>query len=313
MGNKQSILWLITGACVILGILLMICGLSVARATNSEWESNWFMSAGVELRNTIMLSGEQVEELELVYSSQNIYFYSSDDEDIQIKEYLRSSRQEAKAAVSLKDGKAVVKGGTGRNRGIFRININMGGWERIEVYLPDKLFQRVSVSVSSGNLTAQKESVLQCRNLALKASSGNIRWDGSIRAEEAKVQVSSGNVTLRDIEGAIAVEASSGNITLDSLRGSGAVEAKSGNIRVDAEDITGDLSMEARSGNITLELPEGLQFHFTASTGSGDIKTDFDDSLSYNKKGNEAQGDVGTNPAVQIEISAKSGNVRAVH
>lgn len=231
MRNKQSIIWLITGACIVLGILLMICGLSVARATSSEWGRNWFMSEGVELRNTVMLSGEQVEELELVYSSQNIYFYLSDDEDIQIKEYLRSGRQEAKAAVSLKDGKAVVKGGTGRNSGIFRININMGGWERIEVYLPDKLFQRMSVSVSSGNLTAQEEMALQCRNLVLKASSGNIRWDGSIRAEEAKVQVSSGNITLQDIEGAIDVESSSGNITLDSIRGSGVVEAKSGNVR----------------------------------------------------------------------------------
>lgn len=311
MGNKQSILWLITGACVILGILLIICGLSVAAVANSEWESNWFMASGVELRNTITLSGEQVKELELVYSSQNIYFYLSKDEDIQIKEYLRSGRQEAKAAVSLKDGKAVVKGGTGRK--IFRININMGGWERIEVYLPDKLFQRVSVSVSSGNLTAQRESVLQCRNLTLKASSGNIRWDGSIWVEEAKVQVSSGNITLQDIEGAIDVEASSGNITLDSLRGSGTIEAKSGNIRVNAKDITGDMSMEASSGNVTLEIPEGLQFYFTASTSSGDIKTDFDDSLSYNKKGNEAQGDIGTNPAVRVEMSAKSGNIRAVH
>lgn len=311
MRNKQSMIWLIAGACVVLGILLMICGLSVAAAANGEWGSNWFMSAGVELRNTITLSGEQVEELELVYSSQNIYFYLSDDEDIQIKEYLRSGREEAKATVSLKDGKAVVKGGTGRK--IFRININMGGWERIEVYLPDKIFQRVSASVSSGNLTAQKAFMLQCRNLSLKASSGNIRWDGSVRAEEAKVQVSSGNITLQDIEGVVNVEASSGNITLDSMRGSGTIEAKSGNIRVNAKDITGDLSMEASSGNVTLELPEGLQFHFAASTSSGDIKTDFDDSISYNEKGNEAQGKVGANPAIQIEMSAKSGNVRAVH
>ena len=311
MRNKQRIICLIAGACVVLGILLIICALSVARTTNSQWESNWFMSAGVELRNTIMLSGEQVEELELDYSSHNIYFYVSDDEDIQIKEYLRSGRQEAKAAVLLKDGKAVVKGGTGRK--IFRININMGGWERIEVYLPNKLFQSVSVSVSSGNITAQKELVLQCRNLDLKASSGNIRWDGSIRAEEAKVQVSSGNITLQDIDGAVNVEAGSGNIVLDGMRGRGTIEAKSGNIRVNAKDITGDLSMETSSGNITLEIPAGLQFHYIASTSSGDIKTDFDDSLAYNKKGNEAQGDVGTNPVVQIEMSAKSGNVRAVH
>ena len=311
MRNKKSMILLIAGACVILGMLLLICWLSVVRMTDGEWGSNWFMSAGAELRNTITLSGDQVEELELVYSSQNIYFYLTDDEDIHIKEYLRSGRQEAKADVSLKDGKAVVKGGTGRK--IFRININMGGWERIEVYLPDKLFQKVSVSVSSGNLTAQKELVLQCGNLSLKASSGNIRWDGSIRAEEAKVQVSSGNVTVQDIEGAVDVETSSGNIALESLRGGGTIEAKSGNIRVNAKDITGDLSMAASSGNVTLEFPEELQFYFMASTSSGDIKTDFDDSLSYNKKGNEAQGVVGINPVIQIKMSAKSGNVRAVH
>lgn len=313
MRDKKSIIWLIVGAFVILGMLLLICSLSVTRTKNSEWGSGWFMPTGVELRNTITLSGEQVEDLELSYSSQNIYFYLSDSEDILIQEYLRSDSDEAKAVVSLKDGKAVVKGGTGRKYGIFWININMGGWEKIEVYLPDKMFQTVSVSVSSGNISAQENFAIQCGKLSLKASSGSIRLESSIHAEEVKVQVSSGNIMLKGIEGVVDVEASSGNITLERMRGSGSIETKSGNIRVITEDITGDLSMEASSGNVTLELPEDIQFHFSAATSSGNIKTDFDDSLSYNKRGNEAEGDVGQKPTIQINMRAKSGNVRAVH
>lgn len=312
MKDKGNIIWLITGALVILGMLLMICWMSAMRAANNEWGSGWLMSmkeAG--LRNTITLSGDQVEELELTYSSQNISFFTSDSEDIIIKEYLRSNREDAKATVSLNGGRAVITGGSGINFGMFRLN--MGGWERIEVYLPDKLFQRVSVLVSSGNVTAQEKFVLKCRNLLLQTTSGNIRWEGSIWAEETGFQVTSGNISLKDIEGVVNVEASSGNITLDRISGSGTLEAKSGNIRVAAENITGDLSMEANSGNIKLALPKGLQFHFTANTSSGNIKTDFDNHLSYNEKGNQAEGDVGENPTIQIDMRARSGNVRAVY
>lgn len=312
MKDKGNIIWLIIGALVIFGMLLLICWMSVMRAANSDWGSGWFMSMkSAGLRNTITLSGDQVEELELTYSSQNIAFFTSDSEDIIIKEYLSSDREEAKATVSLNGGRAVITGGSGINFGMFRLN--MGGWERIEVYLPDKLFQRVSVLVSSGNVTAQEKFVLKCRNLLLQTTSGNIRWEGSIWAEETGFQVTSGNITLKDIEGVVNVEASSGNINLDRMSGNGTLEAKSGNIRVIAEDITGDLFLETSSGNIKLELPRELQFHFMANTSSGNIKTDFDNNLSYNNKGNQAMGEVGENPTIQIDMRAQSGNVRAVY
>lgn len=312
MRNKKSILWLAAGVCIVLGMLLLICWLSIVKASDSERGREWFMAmGGVELRNTITLSSEQVEALDLDYSSQNVYFYASDSDDILICEYLRSNREEAKASVSLNGGRAMIMGGAHRNYGMFWINI--GGWERIEVYLPDKLFQSVNVSVSSGNLTVQENFALHCRKLFLKTSSGNIRSDGAIWSEETQIQVSSGNITLKEIEGVVSVEASSGNISFDRMSGSGNIETKSGNIRVMAEDITGDLSLEASSGNIKLKLPKGLQFHFAANTSSGIIKTDFNDSLTFNQKGNQAEGNVGQNPTVQIDMRAKSGNVRAVY
>lgn len=307
MGNRNNSLWLMTGGGITLCLVLLICGLSVKAAENEGWEYSIFGS-GAKLQNTITLPGEQIEELEISYSSQNVYFYLSNSDDIVIEEYLRSSAESAKAKVSLTGGRAVVTGG---NKPHVSFNFFISGEERIQVYLPDKLFQRLSVAVRSGNVRAQEGFRLQCKELSLEAASGNIRWEG-IQAEEANVEVSSGNITLVRAKGRLNAKASSGNIIIEHMEGSGAVEAKSGNIKVSADAITGDLSMEASSGNVKLELPDDLQFQFSAETNSGNIRTDFDEFLSYNEKGNYAHGSVGESPEIQIEMRAKSGNVRAV-
>lgn len=42
------------------------------------------------------------------------------------------------------------------------------------------------------------------------------------------------------------------------------------------------------------------------------IHTDFDERLSYNKKGNHAEGDVGDHPVCRVEAKTNSGNVKVL-
>lgn len=72
------------------------------------------------------------------------------------------------------------------------------------------------------------------------------------------------------------------------------------------------MALRAGSGNVKLEFLREAAFHFQADTGSGMIHTDFDERLSYNKKGNHAEGDVGDHPVCRVEAKTNSGNVKVL-
>lgn len=126
------------------------------------------------------------------------------------------------------------------------------------------------------------------------------------------LQTGSGNIKAEKISGKLVVNTGSGNITLEGFMGEGSAKAGSGNIKVEADQLIGDFDVKTSSGNIRLRLPKDLSFQAELQTGSGNIDTDFDSSLSYNKKGNEASGLVGDTPVCTIRAEAGSGNVRIV-
>lgn len=67
------------------------------------------------------------------------------------------------------------------------------------------------------------------------------------------------------------------------------------------------------SEKIEVYVPEKVLSVLSIQTGSGSIKTDFDEILSYNKKGNSAEGNVGAMPEINIRLKANSGNVRVIY
>ena len=76
------------------------------------------------------------------------------------------------------------------------------------------------------------------------------------------------------------------------------------------EEVEGDISLKASSGGVKLLLPKELSFELEVKTGSGNIHTDYDNNLSYNKKGNHASGIVGAEATCRISAEAGSGSVR---
>ena len=84
---------------------------------------------------------------------------------------------------------------------------------------------------------------------------------------------------------------------------------RSGNVKVEAVEVTGDMRLRAASGNVRLLLPRELSFSVKMQTTSGVIRTSFEEALSYNKKGNQAEGKVGEAPSCLIEALTGSGNV----
>lgn len=292
-------------------VLLMIGGISVMSVKKASEDGqfggavNFSIGGRAELRNTIEIPLDKAKSLQITYGSKNIKVYQAKDNVILIKEYLYSNKKEAQAeAVYGEDGKVSVTGGSAWNLIFF--GFGLGGEERIEVFIPEKGLKELSIETGSGNV---KWTGADTRNISFRTGSGNLTVEQIKGTSE--LHAGSGNIKVEKIEGAIQAGTGSGGITLEDFAGSGCMKAGSGNIKVEAVQIRGDLELETNSGNIKLELPENLSgCQFNINAGSGNIHTDFDKQLSFNKKGNSAQGTFGEEALYHIRAKAGSGNVR---
>ena len=277
-----------------------------------------------ELRNTIEIPLSKADKLRLDYGSKNIKVYPAEGDTVTIKEYLYSNKPEARAEVSYGDGGNALVRGQGRSFVIFGFFVGEG--ERIEVYIPEKSLSRLSLETGSGNITSETECVREDGVFEAKAGSGNVRisnvtadavaleaGSGNVRAENNEgsvtLEANSGNIDGKEITGDVSADSGSGNIRIDKLSGCITAGAGSGNVTIEAAVISGDVALSAGSGNVKLVLPEEVDFHFRGETGSGNINTDFDEILSYDKKGDIAEGDAGQNPDIKIEAHTGSGNI----
>lgn len=319
--KSNKLAFLISGLCMLF-IILIICMFSV-RFVKKGGPIVALADQG-KLRNTIEIPLSDAADISVAYTSDNLKLYPIEGDTVIVKEYLSSRRENALASVSIDNGKATITGGE-RNpiSSFLYVSIN----ERIEIYLPEEGIRNLDIQVSSGNITAEDGFVLQAKKVSINAGSGNIKWQDT-KAEQVNVEASSGNlrinkitadgiafttksgnITVDELSGKSEILAGSGNVSITEFMGCGSVNTKSGNMKVEADKITGDMALEAGSGNVRLMIPADLSFELEINTGSGNIHTDFDHAVSYNKDGNHAMGVVGAEPVGKLSLSAGSGNV----
>ncbi len=306
-GMRKDRICLLIAACIMLFVIVGVSMLCVRAVSGTGSRETDFVFGGkAELKNTIEIPLSEAECLSVQYKSKNIRVYPVQGEKIIIKEYLHSKAPEALAAVIYEDEKKVtVKGG---ERNSFIVFGFWGSVERIEVYVPEKSLKEFSVETKSGNIKSETDCIREDGILRVATKSGNINWEGA-DGRELSFESGSGNITGALLDGEVDVQTGSGNIRLSSLSGNGRAKAGSGNITADFDEVTGDIQIQTGSGNVKLEVPEKLEFQFRADTGSGNIWTDFEEVLSYNKRENNAEGDVGENASCRIEAETGSGNI----
>lgn len=248
----------------------------------------------------------QLETAEIISSSGNIVFDFSVEElskVMNLKELRLNVSSGDITAPFLRAENAIIDSSSGNVKlgdceGSFLVGTTSGD-VKIESHKGD-----LSANSSSGN-----QRINSCEgNLQVNTSSGDIKVGN--QKGDLDTNSNSGNQTVESCVGNLKAYASSGNIRVTELAGKAEVQTASGNITVNVTELLGDISLTGSSGNGTLTLPQDSSFTFRAKTGSGDIATYFDDELSYNKKGNQAEGTVGSSPSCVIRCSFASGNVR---
>jgi DUF4097 and DUF4098 domain-containing protein YvlB len=318
--SSNSKVWLIMA--VFLAVIISFCGFLIMFFPRGGFMNfSFFNIDGGTLRYTTTLSIGADTSIDLRAYSENIFYLQSDNDDLIIKEYYNDGRRRADINQS---GQSVTIQSERQNS----ISFGFGKAERIEVYLPKNYVSKITTNVSSGNIRSDLDftgswishetssgnitlAMLSAPTINLRASSGNIRVASAIGDVSAKT--SSGTIRIEEVKGFLNANASSGAITIGRLSGGAELNSSSGNIRIDITELKGDIYAKASSGSVTVEIPSHAAFNFSADTNSGSIRKNFDNSLSFNRKGNQATGTVGSESPYALTLRASSGNIRVTY
>ncbi len=172
-----------------------------------------------------------------------------------------------------------------------------------EIHLSTLETDEVCASTSSGDIWIEKaDAPVTC-----SSTSGEITVCGGTGDRE--ISSTSGDVWVKELSGSVSVSTSSGGIDISGDRGCGNMESTSGDVCLSLVELSGDIFVSTTSGEVTMELPKEASLKFEAGTTSGEINTFFDDALKFSKRGNHAEGTVGSGERT-VEITTTSGDVR---
>ena len=156
--------------------------------------------------------------------------------------------------------------GDGDDRGNWRRNVTVA----MTVLLPRGA--RLRVATGNGAVSVERASG------DVQASTGNgaVRVDGT----DGAVRISTGNGDV-EVRGATAsVRASTGNGRVTIATADGPVEASTGNGDVDVSmtrlKARDDMTFSTGNGSVRVTLPAGYNGELDASTGNGELRSDFD-------------------------------------
>jgi DUF4097 and DUF4098 domain-containing protein YvlB len=149
------------------------------------------------------------------------------------------------------------------------------GWRRsVTVAITVLVPRGAQVKVATGNGAVSVERV----GGEVQASTGNGRVD--VNGTEGGVRVSTGNgdVTVAGAKGAVRVSTGNGRVNVTTAEGP--VEARTGNGDIDVSmtqlKATDDMTFSTGSGGVRVTLPSGYNGELDATTGNGELRSDFD-------------------------------------
>jgi len=257
----------------------------------------------MELVNSQEIRLNNIKDISVFYSSENISVFPGNSNNLVIHEYMTVDNSRYYAVIGSDADSVVVRKGRSPNSPFFR--------RRVEIFIPGSYLNALKIRTSSGVI---ETSDLINSKISLETSSGNISVK-SVKAGIIEIKSSSGRINIGAANGEAAVSTSSGNIDLKLTGGTLNARSSSGGINCTVDGNAGDLSFVTSSGSVRLNLPRNFQFNFSSRSSSGRLTAPFSDRLShpFNNK-NLTQGvihnDTGSLGAISdVNIRTASGSI----
>lgn len=283
-----------TKTCLILGVILLVCGLAVSAAgyvSGAVRDIRAPRSSPTKIEVLDVPAGK-LELLDISLSSEDVNFYSSQDGDLHIEYPIRDD-----VTYEYRDtGDTYQFYSSNSGRGWHWFRIELGFWHRddssVNVYLPEGM--GVQLSTTSGDVLAQNlgagqidistiSGEIELQNLTAgdfgaSSTSGSITLGGGTISGSAKCSSTSGEIemTNTDISGTLSCNTTSGEIdlsgtTVASTESDAAnLSSISGDISLATVTIKGGLDLSTTSGEIDLE-PATVYGDIDAESTSGDV------------------------------------------
>lgn len=275
-------------------------------------------SQNAQMANELHFSLEQISEVTISYDEETVKFFTSESDELIIKEYMTENKSSYYAKVKQDGNRILVSEG---GKPLFKD----GFYRYIEVYLPVSYQEMLTVTTTDGNIDLSDLSLqlsvfridstagtVQINNVSagdvqLSSTSGTLDL-GRMEADNIKLQTTSGNVFCEELIGRVTYTSTSGNADIKSAMGCGSYKANnSGNLNVIYTEVTGDLYFFNKNDNINLTLPGDLDFKFEATTKNGSVTTSFEEYMELD--GQTTHGTVGGNPKITIQAETNNGNI----
>jgi DUF4097 and DUF4098 domain-containing protein YvlB len=149
------------------------------------------------------------------------------------------------------------------------------GWHRnVSVAMVVLVPRGAQVKVVTGNGAVTVERA----GTEVQATTGNGRVSVSGTDGVVRVTTGNGDVDVRDARGSVRVVTGNGRVNVTTSEGP--VEARSGNgdidVRMSSVRAREDMSFHTGSGSVRLTLPAGYSGELDATTGNGQVTSDFD-------------------------------------
>ena len=200
------------------------------------WGENWSLFSGngimpgsgsifgnATLQAETELPGDNIGEISVDFNKTgcDIIFLPSEDDSIRVKEYYNKEIDENKRAlITMADSSLVIR--QRLNTGLSTSIRNVSGY--VEIYIPGTVYsalKKLNVSTTSGDVSVPKWDGVDEMNmdkLEISTTSGDIdvEW---LRAREARMNSTSGDLTMGVMSGNLSMNATSGDMEVSEIEG----------------------------------------------------------------------------------------------
>ena len=226
---------------------------------------------------------DQLKEIYIHSVSSDVSVFSTDEEDIKINFYSRSTLRSEKALpkliTNLEGSKLKIEI---KYPKVIFYNTNVV----LDVYIPQDYRESIIIDTASADVDI---SNLDLNNFLCKTASGDLRIE-SLGSDNLTLNTASGDVDIVDF---------SGNLKADLV---------SGDIDVGYKVFDNNVDIKTISGKVNIDLPQNAEFYLKTNTVSGEVVARFPITIISFNKMNQLEGTVGIGDN-RIIVDTVSGDI----
>lgn len=192
-----------------------------------------------------------------------------------------------------------------RRSGFFFFTVGIGT-SRLDIELPEQLYNRISIDATSGTVTAELPDT---DDLNINITSGRVTADfpDATKGGNLRSRATTGTININGfMPDTYDIHLTSGRQNITGLSGSGSVRLSSGRADVDFAEWDGSLRVSITSGSVNITVPAGSGADLSFSRTSGTLRYNLGEhSGSLNSSG---AWNFGGDNRQRVDVNMTSGS-----